>query len=270
MTKSNLTFGKTDLKEVERIARDAGLILLEYSQKMLRVVHKADGAGLVTDADTASEEFIINELSSSFPGSSFLAEESGYSETSKPQADSGRCKWIIDPLDGTNNYAHGFPWYAVSIGLEIDKEIVLGVIYQPVLKELFSALTGHNAHLNNEKIRVSKTDNLNDALLSVGFYYSRDGALDEEVSRFGRVHQKALGIRRPGSAALDMAYVACGRFDGFWERGLSPWDVAAGWVIAGEAGARFSDYSGNPCSIYKRELLLTNGNIHEDLIGLLK
>jgi myo-inositol-1(or 4)-monophosphatase len=270
---TSVLFTKTDLREVERIARGAGKILLRMSGIRKPLVHKGGGAGLITDADKASEDFILRSLARSFPGTNFLSEEAGFGsggKKTKKLGVSGDTLWIIDPLDGTNNYAHQFPWYCVSIGLEFQQNVALGVIYHPVLDEMFSAIQGKGARLNGKKIFVSGIKRLKDALLTVGFYYYKDEILQQEVRRFGRVHQQALGIRRPGSAALDMAYVSCGRMDGFWERGLNPWDMAAGKVIALEAGALLSDYQGNAFSIYEKELLMTNGLLHKYLIPLLK
>lgn len=263
---------ESDIKEIERIAVEAGQILLDKASHIGQIDFKADGSGIVTEADRASEEFIIFNLENSFPGSSFLAEESGLSKNAGRLDDPLQLgnRWIIDPLDGTNNYAHQFPWYCVSIGLEMNGEMVAGVIYQPVLKELFSASKGNGAFLNGQEISVSSVKKLEESLLTVGFYYYRDEILDREVELFRKVHKKALGIRRPGSAALDLAYVAAGRLDGYWERGLNSWDMAAGYVIAREAGARFSKYNGKEFSIYEPELLVTNGLIHEQLQSLLK
>ncbi len=264
-----------DLLEIERIAQAAGKLLLSMSHSFGRATLKEDGTGLVTAADNAAEELIISELERSFPGTSFLAEESGLREGDAAQGQelhprAKGSRWIIDPLDGTNNYAHHFPWYCVSIGLETDGEVEAGVIYQPVLQETVSAWKGQGATLNGEAIFVSEIRSVDQALLTVGFYYHRHEILEQEIARFGQVHKKALGIRRPGSAALDLAYVAAGRLDGFWEKGLNPWDMAAGVCIAREAGALISRYDGSEFSLYGKELLVTNPYIHSELLQLLR
>lgn len=257
------------------LAQQAGNILLDYQKKLTSVKHKSDGAGLVTEADEQAEKFLIESLNNHFPQIGFLAEESGETAAKSPeqsgeQSALNQIRWIIDPLDGTNNYAHHVPWFCVSIGLEIDQEIYMGIIHHPVLKETFSAIKGQGAFLNQEKIQVSKINKLEDALLTVGFYYYKDTVLQQEIARFEKVHQKVLGIRRPGSAALDIAYTAAGRFDGYWERGLNPWDMAAGFLIAQEAGARISKYNGSAVTIYDKEILLTNGIIHQELMDIIQ
>ncbi len=269
--KQKILFAQNALEPVKDIAQKAGDILLSYQEKLTSVKHKADGAGLVTEADEQAEKYIIDSLSSLFPQIAFLAEESGETAGTPQNAmDSVQMRWIVDPLDGTNNYAHHIPWFCVSIGLEIEQEIFLGIIYHPVLKEMFTAVKGQGAFLNGQQIQVSQIDNMVDAMLTVGFYYYKDTILQQEIARFEKVHQKVLGIRRPGSAALDIAYTAAGRFDGYWERGLNPWDMAAGFLIAKEAGAEISKYDGSAVTIYDKEILLTNGRIHQDLMSLIQ
>jgi len=179
-------------------------------------------------------------------------------------------KWIIDPLDGTSNYAHGFPWFCVSIALEQKGEITAGAIYHPVLDEMFYAEKRKGATLNGKTIRVSNVTEIKRSLLATGFFYQTGSELKESVKRFEKVQQVALGVRRPGSAALDMAYTACGRFDSFWEKGLQPWDKAAGEIIFREAHGKLTNFTGGPFSIYSNETLATNGHFHNAMIELLK
>ena len=179
-------------------------------------------------------------------------------------------RWLIDPLDGTSNFAHGFPWFCVSIALEIRGEVKYGVIYQPVLDELFYCEKGKGAFLNSAPIKVSKMAKIADSLIATGFSYLRDEVLRRDVKRFLQVQQVALGVRRAGSAALDFANVACGRFAGFYEYGLSPWDVAAGFLLVKEAGGKLSNYEGAEASIYGKYVVASNGLVHDELLGTIK
>jgi len=245
-------------------ARDAGRLLLEKFGTGVRIQMKGD-INLVTEADLASEALIIERIKSYYPRHSILAEESG--EAVVIGGDS-TWKWIIDPLDGTTNYAHGYPCFCVTIALEHQGEIVIGVTYDPTRNELFSAERGRGASLNNRPIRVSRTEKLGDALLVTGFPYDI-----KQRPRFERnlveLLSNSRGVRRDGSAAIDLAYVACGRFDGFWEEGLNPWDVAAGWLIVEEAGGQVSYYDGTKFSIYKPPICATNGLIHSQMLNVL-
>jgi len=245
-------------------ARDAGRLLLEKFGTGVRIQMKGD-INLVTEADLASEALIIERIKSHYPRHSILAEESG--EAVVTGGDS-TWKWIIDPLDGTTNYAHGYPCFCVTIALEHQGEIVIGVTYDPTRNELFSAERGRRASLNNKPIRVSKTEKLGDALLVTGFPYDI-----KQRPRFERnlveLLSNSRGVRRDGSAAIDLAYVACGRFDGFWEEGLNAWDVAAGLLIVEEAGGQVSYYDGTKLSIYKPPICATNGLIHSQMLKVL-
>jgi len=245
-------------------ARDAGRLLLEKFGTGVRIRMKGE-INLVTEADLASEALIIERIKSYFPKHSILAEESG--EAVVTGGDSS-WKWIIDPLDGTTNYAHGYPCFCVTIALEHQGEIVIGVTYDPTRNELFSAERGRGASLNNKPIRVSRTEKLGEALLVTGFPYDI-----KQRPRFERnlveLLSNSRGVRRDGSAAIDLAYVACGRFDGFWEEGLNPWDVAAGWLIVEEAGGQVSYYDGTKFSIYKPPICATNGLIHSQMLNIL-
>ncbi len=220
-------------------------------------------ADLVTEADTASEAAVIAAIRRVFPDHGFLAEESG---ATGPEAG---CLWIIDPLDGTTNFAHGLDLFCVSIAAALEGEVLAGVVLNPASGELFSAARGKGAHLNGEPIRVSSVAALRDSLLVTGFPYNFRGIAATVMDRFARCAGAAQGVRRLGAAALDLCFVACGRFDAFWEQNLQPWDTAAGAIIAREAGASLSDFSNGPFTTEKKELLATNGKVHAEMLALL-
>jgi len=248
-------------------AREAGQILLEKFGRKIEISKKGN-INLVTEADFASEKLIIEKIRSHYPKHSILAGESGESNSAVTSGES-IWKWIIDPLDGTTNYAHGYPCFCVTIALEHQGEIVLGVTFDPTRDELFAAEKGQGATLNNKKINVSETSELSEALIVTGFPYNfaeKDNFVDH-LNDF-LVHSR--GVRRDGSAAIDMAYVACGRFDGFWEEGLNPWDVAAGVLLIEEAGGRISYYDNSPFSIYKAPICASNNLIHSEMLDILK
>jgi myo-inositol-1(or 4)-monophosphatase len=244
-------------------ARDAGRILLERYGRTHTVTKKGD-INLVTEADLASEQLIIERIRSHFPKHAILAEESG----SAVVDGSSEWKWIIDPLDGTTNFAHGYPCFAVTIACEYNGEIIVGVTHDPTRNETFAAERGKGATLNNKPIRVSDTDELGNALIVTGFPY--DFKKRENFSRHLTTFLlKSRGVRRDGSAAIDMAYVACGRFDGFWEEGLNPWDMAAGVLLIEEAGGQVTGYGGSEFDIYNPPVLATNGFIHDQMASIL-
>lgn len=246
-------------------ARAAGQLLAERFGRALQISNKSE-LDLVTEADLASEKLIIEQIKAVYPYHAILAEESGASATADREARDWR--WIIDPLDGTTNYAHGYPCFCVSMGLEHQGKLELGVIYDPVRDELFTAQRGQGAMLNDRRIQVSQTRDLNSALLCTGFPY--DVRERSEFARhFTNFIMNAQAVRRDGSAALDLAYVACGRFDGFWEEGLHPWDVAAGVLMIQEAGGRVSDYDGAAFDIYSAPILASNGLVHEQMMRVL-
>jgi len=246
-------------------ARDAGQILLEKFGRKIKISLKGD-INLVTEADLASEKLIIERIRSYYPKHAILAEEAGDAVLLDGV---NKWKWIIDPLDGTTNFAHGYPCFCVTLALEHDGEIVIGVTYDPTRGELFAAEKGKGATLNNKPIRVSETEKLGDALIVTGFPYNF-----KEKENFARhltdflLHSR--GVRRDGSAAIDMAYVACGRFDGFWEEGLNPWDVAAGLLLIEEAGGQVSYYTGEKYNIYSPPIVASNGLIHGEMLRVLK
>jgi myo-inositol-1(or 4)-monophosphatase len=243
-------------------ARQAGALLLEYARKGFRVRHK-DALNLVTDADTHSERAIVEAIGRAFPDHLVLAEERGQTGGDSP------FKWVIDPLDGTTNFAHGLPVYAVSIGVEYRSRCILGVVFDPTREELFVGEAGGGATLNGQPIRVSYTPKLDGALLVTGFAYDIRVSKQNNLDHFARFAVRAQGVRRMGAAAIDLCYVACGRFDGFWELKLQPWDTAAGSVIVTEAGGRLSDFRGRPFSIYGPELVASNGLIHDEMVEVL-
>ncbi len=245
-------------------ARDAGRLLAERFGRTLRITNKSE-LDLVTESDLASEKLIIDRIKTYHPRHAILAEESG---VSGPAHGDDEWRWIIDPLDGTTNYAHGYPCFCVSIGLEHKGRMELGVVYDPMRDEIFTAERGQGASLNGRRIEVSPVDSLAGALLCTGFPY--DVRERSEFARhFANFIMNAQGVRRDGAAALDLANVACGRFDGFWEEGLKPWDVAAGSLLVEEAGGRVSKYDGSPLSIYTPPILASNGLLHEEMMRVL-
>ncbi len=251
------------LNFAKETAVQAGNILLEKFGRRIHISKKGE-IDLVTEADLASEKFIIERIKTRYPLHAILAEESGDAVL----IGDGDWKWIIDPLDGTTNYAHGYPCFCVTIAVEYDGEIVIAVTYDPTRDELFAAERGGGASLNNKTISVSETDKLGDALLVTGFPYDISKR-DNFAEHFTDMLLKSRAVRRDGSAAIDLAYVACGRFDGFWEDGLNPWDMAAGVLLVEEAGGRVSYYDGSKFSIYRPPLCASNGSIHEDMLEIL-
>ena len=245
-------------------ARQAGSVLVECTRTGFRIEHKQI-INLVTDADHQAEQRIIDVIHNAFPTHRVLAEERGLTEQSP-----SRYNWVIDPLDGTTNFAHGFPSYCVSIGVECDGHGIIGVVYDPTRNELFTAQIGLGACLNGLPISVSTTDHLDHALLVTGFAYDIRETHNNNLNHFVRFALKAQGIRRTGTAALDLCYVAAGRFDGFWEVALNPWDMAGGVVILREAGGEVTDFRGATHSIYGRELVASNGHVHQAILDLLQ
>ncbi len=246
-------------------AREAGQILLEKFDRGIKVFKKGD-IDLVTEADLASEALIIERIKSYYPKHSILAEESGNAVIIGGE---NKWKWIIDPLDGTTNYAHGYPCFCVTIALENDGEIVVGVTFDPTRNELFAAERGRGASLNNKPIRVSETEGLNDALIVTGFPYNFKKR-EDFARHLTRFLLETRGVRRDGSAAIDLAYVACGRFDGMWEEGLNPWDMAAGVLLVEEAGGRISGYDDPDFSVYSSQMVADNGLIHSQMLNILR
>ena len=248
-----------------KAAKAGGDVLSHYAQKTFHIQKKDYDVNLLTEADLKSEEVVIQTLSQTYPTHQILSEEKGLHPSPDHQF-----KWIIDPLDGTTNFAHGFPMYNVSIGLEYEGSRLLGVVYDPTRNELFVGQKNHGATLNGSSIHVSATTQLGKALLVTGFAYDVHTVSDNNLKEFCQFTLRARGLRRTGSAALDLCYVACGRFDGFWERGLHPWDTAAGTLIVEEAGGKVSNYGGQPFSIYGKEIVASNGIIHQEMVSVLQ
>ncbi len=230
---------------------------------VLDVRHKG-AVDLVTDADRAAEAAIVAVLRQHYPDHDILAEEQDWGRREHP------CRWIIDPLDGTTNFAHGFPWFAVSIALEIDGEIAVGVVHAPVQGRVFSARKGEGAWLDGRRLQVSAIDRLDQALLATGFPYDRKTSEVNNYDHFLRFQQAAQACRRAGAASLDLAYTAAGAFDGYWEMKLKPWDVAAGALLVCEAGGRVSDFSEETWTIYGQECLASNSRLHGEMSRILR
>jgi len=256
--------GTEALKETAlRAARWAGEVLREGFGREHEFSLKSSRVDLVTEYDRRAEEVIIEVIRERFPDHGLLAEES------PGLAREAEYRWIIDPLDGTTNYAHNYPIFALSIALERAGEVILGLVYGPILDELFLAERGRGATLNGERIHVSRTAELSQALLATGFPYDLE-RIGLNLRHFANFIHRAQGVRRDGSAALNLCYLACGRLDGFWEMDLKPWDVAAGALIVAEAGGRVSDFSGGELEIYGNEILASNGLIHAEMIRVLR
>lgn len=229
-----------EILKVALIAAKAGAKVARKYFRRLKSVDIKEGAGLVSEADRESEAVIQAIVHKKFPKHKFLGEEGGYQGAST--AENGL--WVVDPIDGTTNYVHGFPFFCVSIGFEYKGQIEVGVVYAPLLKYLFTAVRGDGAFWNGKPIHVSKTERMEDSLLATGFSYMRNQVLEDELQRFKTFAEKSRGLRRAGSAALDMCMVAAGIFDGFWERELAPWDTAAGSLIVREAGGVVKNFLG--------------------------
>jgi myo-inositol-1(or 4)-monophosphatase len=241
----------------------AGQVLRDYARDGFRIEYK-NAIDLVTDADRRSEQVIIETIRRTYRHHDILAEERGMESVG-----TSPYTWVIDPLDGTTNFAHGFPMYCVSIGLEYRGQIVLGVILDPTRQELFVAVSGQGATLNGRPISVSRAPALDTALLVTGFAYDLRESTHNNLEYFSRFCLVARGVRRTGSAAIDLCYVAAGRFDGFWEMKLHPWDMAAGSLMVTEAGGRMSDFKGGTFSIYGNEMVASNGLIHDEMLDVL-
>lgn len=244
-------------------ANEAGRVLMTKYATGVTVAYKG-AIDLVTEADLASEQAIVAILRQRHPDHDILAEEGDYGSRGADQ------RWIVDPLDGTTNFAHGFPWFAVSIALEVRGEVVLGAVFNPHNHELFVAEKGQGATLNGRRLQVSSTDELGRALLATGFAYDHKTCPDNNYSDFERFQRVAQAVRRAGVASLDLACVAAGRFDGFWELKLKPWDVAAGVLLVEEAGGRVSDYAGAAMPLDRGEILASNGRLHIAMRDLLR
>ncbi len=241
-----------------------GAVIMSYQGKLEDIREKGRPGDMVTEADRASEAVILEILQRHFPDHSILAEESGkQGESQSPYL------WAIDPLDGTTNYAHQYPCFSVSVGLLIEGVPQVGVVFDPSRQELFRAATGLGATRNRQAIAVSPTANLSQSLLVTGFAYDRRETSDNNYAEFCHFTHLTQGVRRGGSAAIDLAYVACGRLDGYWERGLSPWDMVAGIVLVREAGGKVTAYDGTEHRLETGRILATNGSVHEAMMAAL-
>ncbi len=239
-----------------------GSILKSYYGGEFRIAFKGE-LDLVTQADTESEAEVLSILRSRMPGVSILAEESGVSDRDEAR------RFVVDPLDGTTNFAHSYPMFAVSIGYEEDGRVRAGVVYDPIHEELFTGESGRGAFLNGTKLEVSIVETLPQSLLVTGFPYDLKDDLEGNLRLFKRFMGTARAIRRDGSAALDLCYVACGRLDGFWEEKLGPWDTAAGALIVQEAGGQVTDLSGGPFHYQQKGIVASNGRIHDGMLRIL-
>ena len=245
------------------VAREAGIFLKERLNDKHVIDYKGE-INIVTEVDRISEDMIKSKIEQKYPHHDILAEES------TDFARGSEFRWLVDPLDGTTNYAHGYPVFCVSIALEEKGEIRLGVVYNPMLDEMFVAERARGAFLNGRKISVSNTSDLSRCLLATGFPYDIRDDKNNNINYFTGMAKSVQAIRRAGSAALDMAYVAMGRFDGFWELKLMPWDTAAGLLLIIEAGGMVTDLFGGKFSLASPHVLATNGKIHDDMIDVLK
>jgi myo-inositol-1(or 4)-monophosphatase len=254
----------SELVELARaIAREAGAIARARFLEPRTIHTKTSEIDLVTDVDHALDRLIRERVRAARPHDALLTEES--------QAESGSSgvRWIVDPLDGTTNYAHAFPHFAISIGVEVEGERIAGVVYDPMRDELFEAERGRGARLNGAPIRSSEIAELRRALLATGFAYDVHSRRTPNLVHFEHFIGTAQAIRRAGSAALDFAYVACGRFDGYWELHLAPWDVAAGILLVEEAGGRVTDFDGGPPPASGARIAASNGRVHDAMLAVL-
>ncbi|MBW2182684.1 MAG: inositol monophosphatase [Deltaproteobacteria bacterium] len=252
-----------DLKRVAlKAVKEGGAILMKYFGKIKSIDYKGE-INLVTEADQRSEEVILSIIKDSYPNHRILAEETGES------GNSSSFKWIIDPLDGTTNYAHGYPCFCVSLAIEYEEEVIYGAVYDPVKDELFTAEKGKGAFINGKAIKTSSTKQLDQSLLCTGFPYDVRDDMDSNILNFRTFLMKAQAVRRDGSAALDLCHTAAGRFDGFWEQKLFPWDVAAGGLLVTEAGGKLTNFTGGNFSIYDKEIVASNGLIHDQMVEAL-
>jgi myo-inositol-1(or 4)-monophosphatase len=249
------------LETAVEIAREAGALLANFFERRVGFELKGE-FDLVTEADRASEKLVVERLRSHFPAHAIVAEEGG------GHTSASEYRWFVDPLDGTTNFAHSFPMFNVTLGLERAGEVIAGVIYDPMRQEMFTAERGSGAYLNNRRIRVSQTRSLGDSLASTGFP-SRKRHHNVNIHFYYQLAMASHGVRRTGSAAIDLAYVACGRLDFFWEFGLKPWDMAAGTLMVQEAGGRVSDMKGSTHTVTASDhLLADNGILHEQVLEI--
>jgi myo-inositol-1(or 4)-monophosphatase len=251
------------LSTARNLAVEAGNYIRQSASRMGKVEYKGR-VDLVTDVDRKAEEIILGGIRRAYPDHAVLAEESG--------ENSGRSefRWVVDPIDGTTNFVHDYPFFCVSIAVQHRQETVAAVVHNPVLGEIFTARKGHGAQLNGNPIAVSSTAELSKGLLATGFPYQLGEHWHHSMELFKAFYLNCHGVRRDGAAALDLCYVAAGRFDGFWEYDLQPWDVAAGLLIVNEAGGTTTDFQNHPSGIYDRQVLASNGRIHDDMLQVIR
>jgi myo-inositol-1(or 4)-monophosphatase len=255
-------------------AREAGQLLRGLFGRHLEIGHKSTDIDLVTEADVASERLIVNAIREHFPQQPILSEE-GLGDIQEI-AGENECLWLIDPLDGTVNYAHGYPIWGVSLALADANEtavawrVVMGVIHDPLRDETFWARAGEGAWCNGERIQVSRAATLSEALVATGFAYKRATLEDNNLAEFNAMMPRVQGVRRAGAAVLDLAHLAAGRLDGYWEMHLKPWDWAAGWLLVEEAGGRVSDLKGQPWDLGQDNMVASNGLLHQEMLQTLR
>lgn len=252
------------LDKIISVSKEAGEIIRKGFKSNISIEFKTDASNIVTNIDKASEKVITDFIKKEYPNHTIIAEETGLNEKNSEY------KWIIDPLDGTTNFAHGLPIFSISIGVQKNEETIYGVIYDVMQDKVFSAEKGSGAFENNVKIKVSENSNLSESLLVTGFPYEVKNNYEEAIIHFTTFLKKSRAVRRLGSAAIDFCFVANGVFDGFWESKLNSWDVCAGLILVEEAGGKISNYSGNPVTVNSPNFLATNGKVHSQMIEVLK
>ena len=247
-----------------RLIENASKIVKNNSNRLNKYSYKIGDFNLVTKIDKKVEKYILEQIINQFPNHTIIAEESGVRKRNESY------QWFIDPIDGTTNFAHNYPCFCTSIAFAKNGIIEFGLIKNPLTGELYTAIRNQGAKLNGKTIRVSKVKKLKDSLLSTGFPYDKRSSRKNNLKNFSRLTLITHGVRRDGSAALDLCYVASGKIDGFWELKLSPWDVAAGILIVKEAGGKITGFKGEKYSIYDKEIVSTNGLVHKELLGYLE
>ena len=247
----------------KEVALEAGKFIKKSYEGKIEVEFKGR-IDIVTDIDRKAEEIIVNGIRKNFPDHNIITEETGFEQTNSDT------RWIIDPLDGTTNFSHGFPFFCVAVGIEYKNEVIIGFVYDPLREEMFEAEKGEPALMNMREIKPSKIDRLEHALLATGFPYDIKESSNNNVNYFNHMIFKAQAVRRAGSAALDLCYIASGRLDGYWEIKLSPWDTAAAGLIVEQAGGRITDFDGNRMSILHKQIAASNGIIREEMLRELR
>ncbi len=252
------------VNDLINIAKEAGVIIRKGFGKKNKIEFKTNETNLVTEIDKASEKLIADFIKKKYPSHGILAEEGGAIKKGSEYL------WVIDPLDGTTNFAHGLPVFSVSIGLQKNKETIAGVVYDVMFDIVYSAEKGSGSFANDERISVSKNGIIGRSVLATGFPYNVFDNPDNLLEKFTAMTKLARGVRRLGSAALDLCYIAKGVFDGYWEMNLNPWDICAGILLVEEAGGTVSDFNNQPIDIYTKKILATNGLIHQKMLEILK